>query len=398
MKKTILALAALFVSASTQQASAQGCILIREAAPIIGAASSTYLQPGEWQFDLGFRDSTADEHYSGTVYQAQRTELGTNVINKQGQLLFGITHQVTPRFGFAVLVPIIQASWSLPSPTAPTPGPRAVQHGEGIGDISAIGRFWLLDPLVNHSRNISVGLGFKAPTGNADDTDTFVNITGLNATQKAVDQSVQPGDGGWGVQLEAQGFSRMGPTFLYGSANYLINPRNTNDTASVLVGLGVPSAAVPLRNVNSVPDQFVLRAGIGVPVYKGLGASIAYRMEGVPRYDLIGRSDGFRRPGDEMFIEPGISHAGRPPGDPGEHPARGLSQSFARSRTPARRVTPRFPAWSPRPRIRCDSARRSTWRCRVSPRRSNRPASSATIRRIQRRVVSSRPVDDEVDS
>jgi len=139
--------------------------------------------------------------------------------------------------------------------------------------------------------------------------NTFVDITGKNSAAKAVDQSVQPGDGGWGTQLEVQGFSQVSRTFVFGSANYLINPRNTNDTPSVLVGLGVPSATAPLRNVNSVPDQYIVRVGIGVPLFKGFGASIAWRMEGVPRYDLIGRSDGFRRPGDERYFEPSINYS-----------------------------------------------------------------------------------------
>ena len=81
-----------------------------------------------------------------------------------------------------------------------------------------------------------------------------------------------------------------------------------NATPSILVGIGVPSATAPLRNQNSVPDQFVIRAGAGVPIYKGLGASLAVRVEGVPRYDLIGRSDGFRRPGREVFLEPGVTY------------------------------------------------------------------------------------------
>jgi hypothetical protein len=56
-----------------------------------------------------------------------------------------------------------------------------------------------------------------------------------------------------------------------------------------------------------VPDQYVARVGVGVPVWRYLGASLAYRVEGVPQYDLIGRSDGFRRPGHEMYLEPGIT-------------------------------------------------------------------------------------------
>jgi hypothetical protein len=304
----VVALTLAGLAAASHDAAAQGCILIRESAPIIGSMSSTYLRPGEWEVDFSLRGSTADRHYSLDVFQEQRTRLGTYVVNKQRQAVFNLDHAFTRRFSAGVTVPFVVASWSIPSPTAPTPGARATQHGSGFGDISAIGRFWLFDTN-RATRNLSVGVGVKFPTGDAAQTDTFVDITGANSATKAVDQSVQPGDGGWGTQLEVQGFSKVGPLFAFGSANYLINPRNMNGTPSILVGIGRPSATAPLRNQNSVPDQFVVRGGVGVPVWRGLGASVAVRVEGVPRYDLVGRSDGFRRPGREVFVEPGISYS-----------------------------------------------------------------------------------------
>jgi hypothetical protein len=311
MKTTLryLGLTVLCLAAGARPLWAQGCVLIRESAPLFGAASSTYLQPGRWEFDVSFRDSTADRHYSLGVYQEQRTALGTYVINKQQQTLFSVSHAVTPRLSLSVNVPVVSASWSIPSPTTPTPGPRATQHGQGVGDVSALGRMWLFDPGTHATRNLSVGVGIKAPTGASDQTDTFVNLTGTGASAKAVDQSVQPGDGGWGAQFEVQGFIAIGRTFAFGSANYLANPRNVNDTPSILVGLGLPSTTAPLRNVNSVPDQYVTRVGLGVPVWKGVGVSVSWRTEGVPRYDLIGRADGFRRPGTEMFIETAITYS-----------------------------------------------------------------------------------------
>jgi hypothetical protein len=290
-------------------ASAQGCVLIRESAPLFGAASSTYLQPGRWELDISFRDSTADRHYSLDVFQAQRTALGTNVINKQSQTLFSISHAVTPRLSVGVNVPVIVASWSIPSPTTPALGPRATQHGRGLGDVSVLGRMWLFNPGAHPDRNLAIGIGVKAPTGPSNETDTFVNLNGTAASAKAVDQSVQPGDGGWGAQLEIQGFTTIGRTFAFGSVDYLANPKNTNDTPSVLVGLGLPSTTNPLRNVNSVPDQYVTRVGLGVPVWKGFGVSESWRVEGVPRYDLVGRADGFRRPGTEMFMETAITYS-----------------------------------------------------------------------------------------
>ena len=307
-KVLFTAAGSLALLAASQNAHAQGCVLIRQSAPLFGAATSTYLRPGEWELDISFRDSTAQRHYSLDVEQVQRETLGTYVINTQKQTLFSLNHALTTRFSYAVNVPIVVASWSIPSPTTQPLGPRATQHGDGLGDISVMGRFWLFDPSAHSSRNLAVGVGLKVPTGASDQTDNFVNITGLNASNKAVDQSVQPGDGGWGTQLELQGFTTVGRAFVFGSLDYLVNPRNTNDTASILVGLGVPSATSPLRNVNSVPDQYVTRVGVGVPIGKGFAVSETWRTEGVPRYDLIGRADGFRRPGTEMFMETAVTY------------------------------------------------------------------------------------------
>ena len=310
MKQTlVVGLAAAALLATAQNASAQGCVLIRESAPLFGSASSTYLRPGEWELDVSFRDSTADKHYSLDIEQTNRATAGTYVINKQKQMLFSVSQAVTTRFSYAVNVPIVVASWSIPSPTSAPIGPRATQHGDGLGDVSVLGRYWVFDPAAHSSRNLAVGLGFKAPTGASDQTDTFVNITGLNSSVKSVDQSVQPGDGGWGLQLELQGFSTVGRAFVFGSADYLANPRNVNDTASILVGLGVPSTTAPLRNVNSVPDQYVTRLGAGIPVWRGFSVSETWRTEGVPRYDIIGRADGFRRPGTEMFMETAVTYS-----------------------------------------------------------------------------------------
>jgi hypothetical protein len=297
----LIALGSLAALASAQNASAQGCVLIRQAPPVIGSASSTYLRPGEWQLDISFRDSTADKHYSLDVEQVQRQTLGTFVINTQKSTVFNISHAVTTRFSYAVSVPIVVATWGIPAPQRPVPGPRATQHGQGLGDVSALGRYWLLDTQAHSSGNLSVGVGFKAPTGESNQYDVYNDSTGANPTSKPIDSSIEPGDGGWGIQLELQGFSRVGRAFVFGSGNYLLNPRDVGD------GVYSRSPGLYQRDHNSVPDQYVARVGVGVPVWRNIGASVAFRAEGVPRYDLIGRSDGFRRPGKEMYIEPGIT-------------------------------------------------------------------------------------------
>ncbi len=304
MKQTlVIGLAAAALLATSQNASAQGCVLIRESAPVIGSSSSTYLRPGEWQLDVSYRDSTADKHYSLDVEQTQRQALGTNVINTQKQTLFNISHAINERLSFSVAVPVVVATWGIPRPqSSPTgPGARATEHGQGLGDISAMGRMWLFDTQKHSSRNLSVGLGFKAPTGNQNQYDVYNDNSGANPTSKPIDQSIEPGDGGWGAQIELQGFTRVGRAFVFGSANYLLNPKDINDAPSGR------AAGLYQKDFNSVPDQYVGRIGVGAPVWRSIGLSLAYRVEGVPQYDLIGRSDGFRRPGQEMYLEPGIT-------------------------------------------------------------------------------------------
>src|SRR5262245_25737379 len=184
------AAAGLAILVTPQTASAQGCVLIRQAAPVIGSISSTYMRPGEWQLDVSFRDSTADRHYSLDVEQVQRQQLGTNVINTQKQTLFNISHQIADRLSFAAAVPVVVATWGIPRPLTPVPGARATEHGQGLGDISAMGRYWVFDPAKHADRNLSVGLGFKAPTGNQNQYDVYNDNNGLNPTSKPIDQSI----------------------------------------------------------------------------------------------------------------------------------------------------------------------------------------------------------------
>jgi len=285
-------------------------VLIRQSAPVIGAQGTPYAAVGEWQFSLSGRDLRSDNHYVTDVEQKQRHTLGTYVINEQHAIDLSINHQFTPRFSVAGAVPFVSASWSIPSPTAPTPGTRAEQDAHGIGDVSVVARSWVLDPKGHTKGNVSLGLGMKAPTGQSDAMDMYPDSRGLNNQLRYVDQSVQPGDGGWGIIAEAQAFRIIKRLLVFGTANYLANPRDTNGTPSLVVARGgTPSPANANRLVNSVPDQYVVRAGAGIPVWKRIGASVAWRAEGLRRYDLIGRSDGFRRPGVEMFIEPGLIYS-----------------------------------------------------------------------------------------
>jgi len=274
---------------------------------VFGASDRIVSPPGEVQFSFNYRGLRSNDHYSGTQFQYQRKAIGNYVVNTQQLVDLGASYNITQRFSVLGSIPIVNTSWSVPEPAQPPLGPRREQNASGVGDISAMARWWLLSPVIHPRGNVSVAIGIKAPTGNYGAKDEYPNIDGTNDTRKAVDQSIQPGDGGWGVLFDLQAYKSLEHATFYGSGTYLANPRDTNGTPSIIVGLGFggnPAFAALLEN--SVPDQYLARAGAAFPVKEGLNLSLGFRIEGLPRYDLLGDSHGWRRPGYETFLEPGV--------------------------------------------------------------------------------------------
>ena len=142
-------------------------MLIRQNAPVLGASTNLYQQPGEWQIGVSARALRSDRHYRTDEHQVERETRGTFVINRQHAVDLTATYAFTKQFSASVGVPFTSASWSIPTPTAPVPGPRAQQDARGIGDISVTGRYWLgrTERCVNG--NVAIGLGVKLPTGAA---------------------------------------------------------------------------------------------------------------------------------------------------------------------------------------------------------------------------------------
>jgi hypothetical protein len=289
--------------ATAPSASAQGCILLRQTSPLFGTTGIAEQEVGSWSLIFTGRSSTADIHYNGTVRQRQRETEQTYVVNRQNSITATLAYQLSPRISLNAGIPFIEASWGIPSPRSGGPGARANENARGLGDITALARLSIFNPMTTHRTwNLQIGGGVKFPTGNNKATDIFPDNNGLNNVERFVDISVHPGDGGWGAIIDLQGYKSMGRFTAFGSSTWLASPRNTG-TASRgnMVTNSTPS------NVNSVSDQFVFRAGTTIALTQQIAASIAWRMEGVPRYDLFGRSDGFRRPGVEMYWEPGVT-------------------------------------------------------------------------------------------
>jgi hypothetical protein len=161
--------------------------------------------------------------------------------------------------------------------------------------------YWLFNPEKHPKFNYALGLGIKLPTGSFSSKDLFYNQGPDKNTdeENVVDQSIQPGDGGFGITTEIQGFQSLGSNFmLLANLYYLINPQETN---GVLTRNG--------RSEFSCPDQFAARIGaFYMTPIKGLSAFLGGRIEGVPAYDLIGSSAGYRRPGYAVSVEPGLGY------------------------------------------------------------------------------------------
>ena len=120
--------------------------------------------------------------------------------------------------------------------------------------------------------------------------------------KRNVDQSIQLGDGSWGITASTEMYKVVKRATLFASGIYLSNPRGTN---GVTTGRSRPSEAIM-----SVADQYLVQAGVTypVPMTKRFLFSAGGRMEGVPVRDIFGSSEGFRRPGYVISFDPGVTY------------------------------------------------------------------------------------------
>lgn len=318
MKKYLLVL--LLIGELPSVALSQGCVAVRGMSCSVGTGTNGHamMHPGQWQISMGFRNLHSYKHFVGTVHQPHREVAGTNVINDQQAFDFGVNYSVTDRFSVAFNLPVTfnnRTSLYEHYGNAVAVNPqqrRFATQSNGIGDARFTASYWVLDPIEHMKGNFSVGLGVKLPTGNWNVQDKFHRrrTDGTDHTiTKAVDQSIQLGDGGLGFNLELQGYQQLfSRTSLYYNGFYLSNPRNVNSASNVAPDRTVTD---PMVQYMSAPDQYAARVGLNyvVSAKAGIGATLGSRIEGIPAYDLLGGSDGFRRPGYIVSIEPGLSYS-----------------------------------------------------------------------------------------
>lgn len=288
---------------------AQGCVAVKNMSSHV-LNFGDEVQEGNWQFSLNYRYFRSYKHFRGDHEEKERVENGTEVINNDNSVNIGVTRSFNARWSATLTIPLLYIDRSSRYEHSGNNGGRFHTSSQGLGDIRAIAYYNTMP--ANHVGHLTLGLGVKAPTGNYNYKDYFHKPTGL--TLLPVDQSIQPGDGGWGLITEIDASRKIHGDFsAYLSAMYMFNPRNTNGTLRRSTPYTIPATGEPIARSNelSVSDQYLWRLGAAFS-RNGIQASLGARMEGIPAEDLLGKSQGFRRPGYIISFEPGFFYSTGP--------------------------------------------------------------------------------------
>jgi hypothetical protein len=280
------------------RALAQGCVAAHANQRSMDVLVKTYDggSHGLWSIhnltlDIGYRVFNSNKYFIGD----QEIARPTAVRNHQNIFDIGVEYRLSPQWSFIADVPVYDGTRNQ------LYAPSGIYQVSGLGDITLGAQRWMFRPPTESGGNIAVSASLKVPTGINDATGSALYKGQI--IKATADQSMQPGDGGWGFELGTQGYKRLWQTGdLYGEAQYLFNPMNTN---------GVPTfRSQPGQSVMSVSDQYLYRLGVsqGVPKVRGLALSLGVRGEGVPVRDILGSSDGFRRPGTIVSLDPGLMY------------------------------------------------------------------------------------------
>lgn len=288
---------------------AQGCVAAR------GAGQTTNHAPpseqgdvtGKFQTSVAYRWLNSDRHFVGSEEQKQRKREGSQVINRSNFIDVAVTYAFNDRYSATLTLPF--ASHDRSSVVRDSQR-RILQRyhtqNSGLADVRLMGSMWLMDPKTHGDGNISLGLGLDLPTGQKDAKDTFQAFDAATqkvvAQERTVDQSIQLGDGGYGVLLDFYAYRHvLDRLSVFVNGFYAITPEEKS---------GVPTfRGNPFESVMSIADSFMARTGFDYLLLPQHNVSLTLdaRVEGVPAEDLVGGSEGFRRPGYAVSVEPGIT-------------------------------------------------------------------------------------------
>jgi len=317
--RSIVLLCLAVLGASSGQALAQGCVVARGAGmPAVQFGSSpvehqsdrvTHRDTRSSKFDIavGYRSFVSDRHFVGTEEQKERQQEGSQVINTSSFLDIALTYRVSDRYFMSLSVPYVDHDRSqVVRDNSPqrTILERFHTQASGLGDLRFTGYAWTRQPTSETRSNLLIGLGVDMPTGKKDVYDNFKAYNAATqqivSRRQTVDQSIQPGDGGWGAIIDLYGYHRLTERVtLYASGVYTITPQETSGVQTF--------RSNPFESEMSIADSYLARLGADFLLgdTHSFMLSLGGRIEGVPVNDLVGGSDGFRRPGYSVAAEVG---------------------------------------------------------------------------------------------
>lgn len=291
---------------STANLEAQGCVAIRHFSSCVGTSlESNLLNTGDIQLGINYRYFKSFRHFRGTHEEPDRVANGSEVINHSHSWDFFLTYGLSNRLYASLTLPtVINTRSSLYEHGRDE---RNTTFSRGLADVRMGIGYWLFDPVNHPNGNLALGLGLKIPTGSYNASDIFYNVGPEGGPEvRPVDQSIQPGDGGFGITVDYQIYQQLAPKFfLYSGGFYLINPRETNGVRTFRETL---SPLLENEAIMAVPDQYSVRLGTSYGFSERFSASLGARYDAVPVKDLIGGDEGFRRPGNVLSVEPGLSY------------------------------------------------------------------------------------------
>jgi hypothetical protein len=268
---------------------------VRFTSPSLGGQRASFLSKGEWQVGLAYRHLYADQWFVGTKVDETKTPFQQPLFLNINSLDVSLAYGLSTRTSLTLTLPFLYGTQSRFYADLR----RHEVQSVGLGDVNLIANTWLWAPQQRPNGNLNLGLGIKTPLGNNEVMDGWW-LADSSEMQHVVDQSIQLGDGGWGIIVQAQAFQRVLPkTSVYLLGTYMLSTKEHTDVPSPLVGVNL-----------AVPDVYYVRGGVARSLWTegGVSASLGARLDGITQGDIIGGGDDyFRRPGYTLFLDPGLS-------------------------------------------------------------------------------------------
>jgi hypothetical protein len=278
--------------AMTPALPAQGCAPVRFAAAVPGTEGDIYLGRGTWQVGLTYRRFSSNRLIQG------HEDMGPSNEVRSQAFFTSLTYGVSRQLALSLNVPFAHGAHIATYPD----GLKHQNTATGLGDISVTASYWLFDASsLRPGGNLGIGIGVKAPTGRNDAAGTWWTADG-STIPWPVHQSIELGDGGWGVILRGQGFQPLTSSlYLYGGGSYTLNPRKTTDV--------VRSPGSEQRW--AVPDVWNASMGISLAVLpsQGFTARLGVEFDGTRKRDVLGGTDSLehRLPATTGYVVPAVT-------------------------------------------------------------------------------------------